>query len=148
MIDKNYWSSNLPHPLSPSDLDVKLYQKFMGRGTTLLLGCTRKLIPLSDRQLDSDPWYDADTVIKGFWTTNEHFYTNILIDGGLCFTKELCDGILEMASKNCKIFIARTFNYKLDIMKIAAHFPKEDEFSIKPEVIIPCGTYNFYVWEF
>lgn len=148
MVDKNYWASKLPHPLSPSDLDVRLYQKFMGRGTTLLLGCTKKLIPLSNRQLDIDPWYEADTVIKGDWLNNQNYYTNILIDGGLCFTKELCDGILKMASKNCKTFIARTFNYKLDEMKIANYFPKEDEFEIKPEVIIPCGSYNFYIWEF
>lgn len=147
-IDKTYWEQTFPHPLGPSDLDVKLYKKFMTDGTTLLLGCTKKLISLSNRQLDIDPWYDADTVIVGDWTKNEHYYTNILLDGGLCFTKELCDDIVKMASKNCKNFIARTFAYKLDIMKIAAYFPKEDDFEIKPKTIIPCGSYNFYIWEF
>lgn len=148
MVDKNYWASELPHPLSPSELDVILYKKFMGRGTTLLLGCTKKLIPLSNRQLDIDPWYESDTVIVGDWVDNKHYYTNILIDGGLCFTEELCNSVLKMASKNCKTFIARTFNYKLDTMKIAEHFPKEYEFEFKPEVVIPCGSYNFYIWEF
>ena len=147
-VDKTYWASELPLPLSPSDDDVLEYKFHLKKGTTLLLGCTKNLIPLSDRQLDIDPWYEADTVIKGDWLNNQHYYTNILIDGGLNFTKELCDGVLEMASKNCKTFIARTFNYKLDTMKIASHFPKEEEFKIKPEVIIPCGSYNFYIWEF
>jgi hypothetical protein len=149
MIDKNYWASDLPLPLSPSDDDVLEYKFHLKKGTTLLLGCTKKLIPLSDRQLDSDPWYDADTVIKGFWTTNEHFYTNIMLDGGLCFTKELCDGILEMASKNCKIFIARVFDYRLDSMKIAAHFPKFEDFEIEPTYTFKTEKeYTFYIWEF
>ena len=147
-VDKTYWGSNLPHPLSPSDLDVELYKKFIKSGTTLLLGCTKKLIPLSDRQLDIDPWYDGKTVVIGDWIKNEHYYTNILLDGGLCFTKELCDDILKMASKNCKTFVARTFAYKLDTMRIAAYFPNEDDFKIKPNMVIPCGSYNFYIWNF
>jgi hypothetical protein len=147
-LDKTYWGLTFPHPLSPSDLDVKLYKSFMTDGTTLLLGCTKKLIPISNRQLDLDPWYDGDTVIIGDWTENEHYYTNILVDGGLCFTKDLCDKIIEMASKNCKNFIARTFVEKLDTMKIADHFPLEDDFQIKPTTIVPCGSYNFYIWRF
>jgi hypothetical protein len=147
-IDKTYWASKLPHPLSPSDLDVKLYKTFMTDGTTLLLGCTKKLIPLSNRQLDLDPWYEGDTVIIGDWVKNEHYYTNIMLDGGLCFTKELCDDIVKMASKNCKNFIARTFVKKLDIMKIADYFPLEQDFKIKPTMSIECGSYNFYIWRF
>jgi hypothetical protein len=66
MVDKNYWASELPLPLSPSDEDVELYKKFLLKyGTTLMLGCTKKLLPLSDRQLDIDPWYVGNTVIKG-----------------------------------------------------------------------------------
>ena len=118
-------------------------------GSSLLLGCTKGLIPLSDRQLDSDPWYDSSTVIVGDWRDNKHYYSNILLDGGLCFTKELCDDILEMASKNCKRFISRSFDKKLDIMKIAAHFPNENDFAIKPKFVAHMhGDYSFYVWEF
>jgi hypothetical protein len=147
-VDKTYWAEFLPHPLAPNDLDVILYKNFMKDGTTLLLGCTRKLISLSNRQLDIDPWLDTDTVIKGDWLDNQHYYVNILIDGGLCFNKELCDGILKMASKNCKVFIARTFIKKLDIMRIADYFPLEKDFEIKPTTVVPCGSYNFYVWNF
>ena len=148
MVDKNYWSSDLPLPLSPSDSDVEVYKNYLNRGTTLMLGCTRKLIPLSDRQLDSDPWYEADTVIKGDWIKNNHFYTNIILDGGLCFTKELCDSILKMSSNNCKRFIARSFTRKLDIMRIANYFPTEKDFEIHPDMVIKELDYNFYIWEF
>jgi hypothetical protein len=147
-IDKNYWGSKLPHPLSPNDLDVSLFKTFMTDGTTLLLGCTKKLIELSTRQLDLDPWYDGDTVIIGDWADNQHYYVNIIIDGGLCFNKELCDKVVKMASKNCRNFIARTFVKKLDIMRIADYFPMEDEFEIKPTMSIECGSYYFYIWRF
>lgn len=147
-VDKNYWAEFLPHPLAPNDSDVSLFKTFMIDGTTLLLGCTRKLIQLSDRQLDIDPWLDIDSVIIGDWVDNKHFYTNILIDGGLCFNKELCDKIVKMASKNCKNFIARTFIEKLDIMKVADYFPLKDDFEIKPSMEITCGSYNFYIWRF
>lgn len=147
-VDKTYWESDLLHPLSPNDLDVDLFKTFMTNGTTLLLGCTKKLIPLSNRQLDIDPWYDGDTVIVGDWVNNQHYYVNILIDGGLCFNKELCDNVVKMASKNCKNFIARTFIKKLDIMKIADYFPLEQDFEIKPTMSIECSSYNFYIWRF
>lgn len=147
-VDKTYWASNLPLPLSPSDKDVEVYKNYLKRGTTLMLGCTRKLIPLSDRQLDNDPWYEADTVIKGSWVTNEHFYTNIILDGGLCFTKELCDGVIEMASKNCEIFISRSFRHKLPTMRIADYFPNINDFKIVPQTSITYDDYIFYIWEF
>ena len=148
-MDKSYWASNLPAPLSPNDFDVTIYQNYMVGGSTLLLGCTKKLIPLSNRQLDNDPWYEAPTVIVGDWLDNKHYYSNILIDGGLCFTKELCDGIIEMASKNCTRLISRSFDRELDTMRIAAYFPNEDNFKIKPKFVWhPGNDYSFYVWEF
>lgn len=149
MIDKNYWGLEHPHPLSPSDDDVLEYRFHLKTGSTLLLGCTKKLIPLSNRQLDIDPWYDGDTVIVGDWVDNKHFYTNIMIDGGLCFTKELCDSIIKMASKNCKVLIARVFDYKLDTMKIAAYFPNFADFEIEPIYTFKTEKeYTFYIWEF
>jgi hypothetical protein len=148
-MDKNYWAS-LPYPLSPSDDDVKEYKRLMMRGTTLMLGCTQKLIPLSNRQLDIDPWYQAETVIKGDWLENKHFYTNIIIDGGLCFNKELCDGILEMASKNCRKFISRSFDHRLDSMKVADYFPGVMDFNPLPKYWYHTtgNDYTFYEWEF
>lgn len=149
MVDKTYWGSDLPLPLSPSDDDVLEFGFHLKKGTTLLLGCTKKLIPLSDRQLDNDPWYDGDTVIVGNWVNNKHFYTNIVIDGGLNFTKELCDSVVEMTSKSCKVFVARVFDYKLSSMRIANYFPKFEDFIIKPTHTFKTEKdYTFYIWEF
>jgi hypothetical protein len=147
-VDKTYWGSELPLPLSPSDSDVEVYKNYLKEGTTLMLGCTKKLIPLSDKQLDLDPWYDGDTVIIGDWTKNTDYYTNIILDGGLCFTKELCNNIIEMASKNCEVFITRSFRHKLDIMKIADYFPKASDFKIVPKEAIIYDDYVFYIWRF
>jgi hypothetical protein len=148
ILDKTYWGSDLPLPLSPSDSDVEVYKKYLKEGTTLMLGCTKKLIPLSNRQLDTDPWYEEETVILGDWTKNEHFYSNIIVDGGLNFTKKLCDNIVEMASKNCEVFISRSFRHKLDTMKIADYFPKASDFKVIPKEVVVYEDYFFYIWRF
>jgi hypothetical protein len=147
-ITKEYWGSDLPYPLSPSEKDLKIYADYMNPGKTLMLGCTKLLLPLSDVQMDIDPWYDGDTVIKQDWVTNEIFYDNIILDGGLCFTKELCDDVLEMASKHCNKFITRSFNRKLDTMRIADYFPQFDDFEIRPTEARIFDDYSFFIWEF
>jgi hypothetical protein len=148
IVDKTYWGSDLPLPLSPSDSDVEVYKSYIKEGTTLMLGCTKKLIPLSNRQLDIDPWYEEETVILGDWTKNEHFYTNIIVDGGLNFTKKLCDNVVEMVSKNCEVFISRSFRHKLDTMKIADYFPKASDFKVIPKEVVVYEDYFFYIWRF
>jgi hypothetical protein len=57
-VGRDYWASLQP-PLSPTEEDVEVFRRHMLDGTTLLLGCTRQLIPLSDVQMDLDPWYSA-----------------------------------------------------------------------------------------
>jgi hypothetical protein len=147
-VNKDYWSSELPVPLSPSDEDVSTYKQFLIEGKTLMLGCTKKLISISDMQMDIDPWYDSETMIKDNWVNNKTFYENIIGDGVLSFTNELADDLIEMASKNCKVFIARTFTNKLPIMRIADNFPNVNDFIIKPTSVIRCLKYSFYIWEF
>lgn len=61
-IDKNYWRQELPPPYSPSIEDVKIFKSFIS-GTVLLLGCTHKLLELTDAIMDIDPWYDDKRVI-------------------------------------------------------------------------------------
>ena len=148
MINKEYWSQDLPRPLSPNDNDVIIFKDNMIEGKTLLLGCTRKLLDLSDVQIDLDPWWIGPNTITGNWLDNNNFYENILCDGGLCFTKELSDGILDMASKNCKVFITRTFTRKLSIMRIADYFPQPTDFEITPTKTIIKEDYSFYIWLF
>ena len=66
----------------------------------------------------------------------------------LSFTKELADGLIEMASKHCKVFIARTFTRKLPIMRIADNFPQPEDFKIPPTKTVEFEDYSFYIWQF
>ena len=147
-VKKDYWASELPLPLSPSDTDVDIYKDNMIDGNTLMLGCTKKLIPISNIQMDIDPWYEAETVIKSDWLDNKTYYDNIIADGSIYFNKMLADDLIEMASKNCKIFIARTFTKRLPIMRIADYFPQHQDFKILPTKTIVLKDYSFYIWRF
>ena len=53
-----------------------------------------------------------------------------------------------MASKHCKVFIARTFTRKLPIMRIAAYFPQPEDFRTPPTKTIVFEDYSFYIWQF
>lgn len=145
-ISKDYWSSDIPRPLSPDDVDVEIYKSYLTSGETLLLGCTKKLISISDHQMDLYP--QSPDIIQGNWIDNKEFYQNIIGDGVLSFTKELSDKIIEMAAKHCKVFIARTFTKRLPTMKIANHFPTQNDFKIKPTVTLDFENYSFYIWYF
>ena len=147
-VNKEYWANELVPPYSPSNIDFEVYKNNLIEGTTLLLGCTHKLLNISNNQLDIDPWYEASTVIVGNWIHNNTFYNNIIGDGVLNFTKELTDNILKMCSKNSKKFIARCFNKKLPKMRIANYFPSEIDFLIKPNIIFSFSDYNFFIWDF
>jgi hypothetical protein len=146
-IEKDYWVSLNP-PLCPSDKDVDIFKSHLIPGTTLLLGCTKQLIHLSDTQMDLEPFDFIPNPIVQDWVTNTDPYTNIIGDGVFNFTKELCDGVLEMASKNCKKLIVRSFNRKMDIMRIADNFPTIEDFKIKPTLVHRFDDYTFYVWDF
>ena len=147
-LGKDYWKQEFPHPLAPNEKDVRIYASYRGPGETLLLGCTRSLLGLATDVLDADPWYEGDCVIVGDWRDNKKFYNYIMLDGGLCFTKELCDGIVDMASKHCRIFVSRSFNHKLPQHRIAAYFPKREDFLIKPTESRVFDDYTFHIWEF
>jgi len=147
-MDKYYWGKELPEPYAPSHKDVEIYVQNLKSGSTLLLGCTHKLIPYSDFQMDIDPWYEAPTVIVDDWRNNKSFYTNIMGDGVFNFTEELTNDVLHMASKCSDILAIRCFNKKLPNMKVASYFPKQEDFSIKVNYSYSFKDYNFFIWKF
>lgn len=148
IVDKNYWASDFQTPYGPTDEDVTFFNQNKTQGTTLLLGCTRKFIPFTDIQMDSDPWYDGPNVIVKDWLDNTDYYDNIFGDGVLNLTKELEKGILEMASKYCKVFICRCFNRRLEKHRIASNFPSSEEFSITPTESKIFDDYSIHIWIF
>jgi len=147
-VNKEYWSTEFPSPYGPSEEDVLFFNETKVPGRTLLLGCTKNLIPITDIQMDIDPWYDGPNVITKDWLDNTDFYENIFGDGVLNFTKELEQNILEMASKHCKVFICRCFNYKLEKLRIATNFPDKDNFSITPTESKIFDDYSIHIWRF
>lgn len=147
-VDKSYWAQEFLPPLGPSEKDYKIYYSYRGIGRTLLLGCTSKLLGLADVIMDIDPWYQGEGVVKKDWRDNTEYFNYIMLDGGLCFTKELCDGVVDMASKHSKTFVSRTFNHKLPQHKVAAYFPKREDFLIKPTESRVFDDYTFHIWEF
>lgn len=147
-VDKKYWSNEFPSPIGPSEDDVIIFDEKRIPGKTLLLGCTKKLIPIADVLMDIDPWYDGSNVITKDWLDNTDYYENIIGDGVFNLTKELADDLLEMASKYCNILIIRSFNYKFEKLRIASNFPTQNDFSITPTESIIFNDYSFYIWIF
>ena len=144
-MDKTFWVNP---PLFPSADDVKIFEENVTPGTTLLLGCTKNLLHMSTNQIDSDPWYDNETVIRKNWADNDAFFDNIIGDGVFNFTKDLTDRTLKMCSEKCKTLVVRSFNRKLPVMRVADYFPTSSDFEIKPSKVILLPTTTFYVWKF
>ena len=147
-VDQAYWKKPLPHPYNPNLHDAKVYQYYMLHGETLLLGCTKKLLKLSDKQMDLDPWIKGPNVIKGDWIDNEDNYVNIIGDGVMNLNKKLANGILKMAKQKCKNLVVRSFRKKLPNMKVAEYFPEMKDFSITPHIARYFDDYCFFVWRF
>jgi len=147
-VDKTYWEKLLEHPYSPNDGDVFTYASNIEVGSTLLLGCTHRLLSLSNKQMDIDPWYKAETVIVKDWCDNKDYFVNIIGDGVLNLNKQLSECVLTMASKCCKNFVVRCFNFKLEKMRVAEYFPCKNDFVITPSWCQENKEYNFYKWCF
>ena len=148
-VDRSYWSQVHPHPLAPNQADVSVYEQLLaGSQTILLLGNTPALMDLCTAALDSDPFIDDPKVIAGDWRENTERFDAIIGDGVLNFTSDLAEDVLAMAQGHCKLFVARSFSRKLDIMRIADNFPRADHFSIRPSEVIERDEYNFFIWRF
>jgi hypothetical protein len=148
-MDKSYWQLEQDHPLCPNRDDVDLYEMLLGkRGRTLLLGCTRVLLPFTDQQLDIDPWLQSPTVRVGDWRDNTETFDTMVGDGVFNFSQELTDSVLEMTSHYCSRLVVRCFSRRLPQMQVANYFPSVRDFKIAPELYVPKTDYNFFRWEF
>lgn len=148
-VDRSYWSQVHPHPLAPDAADVAVYRGLLAEAkTVLLLGNTPALMDLCTTALDADPFLDDPKVITGDWRDNTELFDAVIGDGVLNFTPDLAEDILNMAQQHCTVFIARSFTRKLDIMRIADHFPGSEDFFICPSEVIERDKYNFFIWRF
>jgi hypothetical protein len=148
-VGPDYWSREHPHPLAPNDDDVETYRELIGDAkSVLLLGNTPALMPLCTAAMDTDPFLDDVRVITQDWTTNAVRYDVIIGDGVLNFTASLAEQVLQMASQTSERFIARSFNDRLPIMRVADNFPSGTDFTIRPSKTIDRGQYSFLVWDF
>lgn len=148
IANKAYWAQILPHPLSPNESDIKLYKDNLCKGSTLLLGCTHKLLPHTDCQLDIDPWYSSETVIQGDWRENHIFFDNIVGDGVLNLDLALAEDVIKMASTKCRKFIVRYFLKKHPSMQVAENFVDPSNYDFEPQIILASDDYAFLVWSF
>lgn len=148
-VDSSYWGGWHPHPLAPNETDVAIYERLLtGSATRLLLGNTRALMPLCTSALDLEPFLDDERVRQGDWNQNTEHFDAIFGDGVLNFTEELAHSVLKMATSHSKTFVARAFNHRLPIMRVADYFGKPADFSPQPCEVIDFEDYSFMVWKF
>lgn len=148
-VGRDYWSQAHPHPLAPNVDDVETYRELIGDAhTVLLLGNTPALMPLCTVAMDTDPFIDDPRVITQDWTTNTVPFDVIIGDGVLNFTADLAERVVAMAVGTAGRFIARSFNQRLPIMRVADNFPSASDFTTPPTQVIDRGQYSFFVWDF
>ena len=148
-VGPDYWRAEHPHPLAPNRDDVETYRSLIGNaGSVLLLGNTPALMPLCTAAMDTEPFLDDPRVIAQDWTTNSVTYDVIIGDGVLNFTDTLAEQVLEMVSRTSGRFIARSFNERLPIMRVADNFPSGADFALPPAQTIDRGQYSFFIWDF
>lgn len=146
MYNDPHWI-NLSPPLSPSTGDVLIYKELI-RGTSLLLGSTKELLPLVSTAIDLVPKYPDRKIQCYDWLDFSQFYDTVIADGCLNLTMELAIAIQEKYSHLCYRFISRCFNHKLSGMKYASYFPNKHDFLYTPVNSIIFSDYTFYVWDF
>jgi hypothetical protein len=128
LVNQSYWKKPQPHPLHPNKDDIKIYQEYLISNNILLLGCTKRLVPISTKQMDLDPWIKGPNVIN--------------------LNKDLSKKLFKMAQKCCKNFVVRSFKRKQPNMKVADYFPDPKEFKITPYITRHMQEYYFFVWRF
>lgn len=147
-IDISYWGTLVP-PLAPSDEDVSVFLSQIVGKKTVLLGCTKQLMPISSVAIDSDPYYEDPKIIISNWQDYIPECDTVIGDGVFNIVDQsVADDIVQLASQSSKRLVVRSFIRKEPIMRLAFSFPEVKSFTLQPKLLTSDGFANFFVWDF
>ena len=142
--DKEFWTS-LTWPAAPNLDDYRVFSSYC-KGSVLLLGSTKLLLPLCTEAWDLEPKYaDAKIKNKDWFTLDQHWDT-VIVDGALAFGEDYCKQLLAAVLPNCDRFIARTFLNPNWPTKYACYYPTAIELTPQPIEHPVNEVYTFYIW--
>jgi hypothetical protein len=142
--DKEYWRS-LTWPAAPNIDDYSIFSSYC-KGSVLLLGSTRLLLPLCTQAWDVNPVYNDPKIQVRDWFTVDSHWDTVIIDGGLSFGKEYCAKLLSVVLPNCDRFVSRTFLNPSWPTRYAVYFPLAHELDPVPQEHPVNEVYTFYIW--
>lgn len=142
--DNEFWTT-LQWPAAPNEDDYRVFESYC-KGSVLLLGSTRLLLPLATEAWDLEPKYDDPKIKNRDWFSLDDRWDTIILDGGLAFGKDFCDRVLTTVLPRCDRFVARAFLNPNWPTKYACYFPRADELHPRPAEHPINEVYTFYIW--
>jgi hypothetical protein len=142
--DPEYWTA-LTWPAAPNDDDYRIFESYC-KGSVLLLGSTKLLLPLATEAWDINPVYNDPKIKARDWFTLDQHFDTVIIDGGLSFGKEFTERLLSIVLKQCDRFVSRTFLNPNWPTKYACYFPRANELAPQPLEHSVNEVYTFYIW--
>lgn len=142
--DNEFWT-NLQWPAAPNEDDYRVFESYC-KGSVLLLGSTRLLLPLATEAWDLEPKYNDPKIKNRDWFSLDSHWDTIILDGGLAFGKDFCERVLTTVLPRCDRFVARAFLNPNWPTKYACYFPRADELCPRPVEHPINEVYTFYIW--
>lgn len=142
--DTEFWT-NLTWPAAPNHDDYSVFEQYC-RGSVLLLGSTKLLLPLADEAWDINPKYSNPKIKDRDWFTLDEHWDTVIVDGGLAFGEQFCKDLLKVVLPNCDRFVARAFLNPNWPTRYACYYPRADELDPKPKEHPIDKVYTFYIW--
>lgn len=142
--DNNYWAG-LKWPAAPNQEDYDIFSSYC-KGSVLLLGSTKRLLPLATEAWDLNPLYNDPKLQNRDWFKLDKHFDTIILDGGLAFGEQFCRDLLNVVLPNCDRFVARAFLNPNWPTKYACYFPRANELTPRPMEHPVNEIYTFYIW--
>jgi len=142
--DTEFWT-NLTWPAAPNHDDYSVFEQYC-RGSVLLLGSTKLLLPLADEAWDINPKYSNPKIKDRDWFTLDEHWDTVIVDGGLAFGEQFCKDLLKVVLPNCDRFVARAFLNPNWPTRYACYYPLAHELDPKPKEHPIDKVYTFYIW--